>query len=334
MPEYIAPSWVGRPADPALHYGQGFQMGVHLGAQQAAQAFQQQQLAQQQQRMALAQQQQEFENQMQAQVLSLKVGEMARQHQASQMFQQRVAMGEDPTRVLMELAPALGESPAGIIRAQQARDNARAMMDFRQSNMARLIESGQARQQEAAARLAESKAKDVAAAEKEARVAKQSQQRIELQKASQAQRARQAAEKQLEQNAAYLKLQADLSTATRLLNERISKGKGLLGLGSQQTLDKEVDALTKKVAEKELAIKRFHDQFVDAHPPAAFTPLGGELGEGEDEGEGVGDNTLPDVTPKATQTQERVRMKAPNGKTGTLPSDQVEAAIAQGWTRL
>lgn len=41
-----------------------------------------------------------------------------------------------------------------------------------------------------------------------------------------------------------------------------------------------------------------------------------------------GNDTMPDVIPK------RVRVRSPEGKTGTLPENQVDEAVSQGWTRL
>lgn len=132
------PPWVGQPADPAAHYAQGYQIGVHVGAQQAAQAFQQQQLALQQRKELMAQQQQAVEDEMNTQVLNLKAAETARKFQANQEFRARVGAGEDPASVLMQLAPDLGESPAAILHNQALRDQQRAMMDFREANAQRL----------------------------------------------------------------------------------------------------------------------------------------------------------------------------------------------------
>lgn len=132
------PPWIAQPADPAAHFAQGYQIGVHTGAQQAAQAFQQQQMALQERKMLMAQQQQEYEDQMNAQLLNMKAAETARKFQANQAFRARVASGEDPARVLMELAPDMGESPTAILHQQAVRDQARAAMDFRRANAERL----------------------------------------------------------------------------------------------------------------------------------------------------------------------------------------------------
>lgn len=326
MAEYPLAPWVGQPANPSANYATGFQLGVHLGAQQAAHAFQAQQMAQQQQRIAMEAQKQELDNAYQAQLLNLKVGEMARQHQAQQMFSTRVAMGEDPSRVLMELAPALGESPSAILRDQRLRDQARESMAFRNANMQRLIAGQQAREQRSdlTAQLAR---------EREDRVAAQAKERLDLEKQSiadrkslAAQRARQTAEKALLQDPAYLKLQADLNTSTRLLNERIAKGRGMFGLGDKKTLDSEVDALTKRVANSEKAIKDYRDRVITSTPPAAFVnPVQNETTE---EDQGVGDDDMPDVSVK------RVKVRSPEGKTGTLPENQIEEAIKAGYTRI
>lgn len=134
---YQTPGWI-QPADPAAHYQVGYQIGVHVGAQQAAQAFQQQQMAMQERKQAMAEQQQVYEDQMNMQVLNLKAAETARKFQANQAFRSRVASGEDPSRVLMELGPDMGESPTSILHDQAMRDQARATMAFRQANAQRL----------------------------------------------------------------------------------------------------------------------------------------------------------------------------------------------------
>lgn len=138
---YAIPPWVGRPADPAAHYAQGFQIGVHLGAQQAAQMFQQQQMAMQHQKELMAEQQQEVENQYNTQVLNLKAAELARKHQANQIFQSRIASGEDPSQVLMQLAPELGESATSVLHNQALREQARAMMGYRERNLERMTQA-------------------------------------------------------------------------------------------------------------------------------------------------------------------------------------------------
>lgn len=139
------PPWIAQPADPAAHFAQGYQIGVHTGAQQAAQAFQAQQQALAERRQLMAEQQQAYEDQMNQQVMNLKAAETARKFQANQIFRARVASGEDPTRVLMELAPDMGESPTSILHAQATRDQARAMMDYRERNLQRLQRSDAAR---------------------------------------------------------------------------------------------------------------------------------------------------------------------------------------------
>lgn len=117
--ETSTPRWVGTPADPAAHYATGVQIGMRLGAQQAAQMFQQQQLELQRQHQLMAAQQQEVENQYNTQVLNLKASEMARRHQANQEFRVRVSRGEDPSNVLMQLAPDMGEDPTKLIALQE-----------------------------------------------------------------------------------------------------------------------------------------------------------------------------------------------------------------------
>jgi len=42
----------------------------------------------------------------------------------------------------------------------------------------------------------------------------------------------------------------------------------------------------------------------------------------------------PPVRVAPPESTGRVRMKSPDGRTGTLPANQVEEAISKGWTRL
>lgn len=142
------PPWIAQPADPAAHYAQGFQIGAHVGAQQAAQMFQAQQLALEQHKQLMQQAQQAYEDQMNTQVLNLKAAETARRFQANQEFRARVGAGEDPASVLMQLAPDLGESPTSILHSQAQRDMARATMRFKEANMQRLEQAGQERTQQ------------------------------------------------------------------------------------------------------------------------------------------------------------------------------------------
>lgn len=139
------PPWIAQPADPAAHYAQGYQIGVHVGAQQAAQAFQAQQLALEQHKQLMQQQQQAYEDQMNTQVLNMKAAETARRFQANQEFRARVGAGENPASVLMQLAPDLGESPTSILHQQATREMAQANLGLRQQNLQRLKAADTAR---------------------------------------------------------------------------------------------------------------------------------------------------------------------------------------------
>lgn len=117
MASYPLGPWFSQPADPASHYTTGLQIGVRIGAEQAAQQYQQQQINR-------AIQQDEFERQYKMAVLNLKVEETVRKQRAVADFQQRVQAGENPLAALMQVGPAMGESAAGIARAQQMAESA------------------------------------------------------------------------------------------------------------------------------------------------------------------------------------------------------------------
>lgn len=152
---YVIPPWIAEPANPAKFYDSGYQIGVHVGAQQAAQAFKAQQLALEQHKELMREQQQAYEDQMNTQVLNMKAAETARRFQANQEFRARVGAGEDPASVLMQLAPDLGESPTSILHQQALRDQAGETMRFRQLHEQRISRDAVARQEQSAATLEE-----------------------------------------------------------------------------------------------------------------------------------------------------------------------------------
>jgi hypothetical protein len=108
---YQIPPWLAAPADPAAHYGQGLQIGVRIGAEQAAQRYQQQQ-------MLRAQAQDEFERQYKTEVLNLQVDQALRKQRAQMGFQAAVQQGMNPMEALMAFGPEMGESMGEILRAQ------------------------------------------------------------------------------------------------------------------------------------------------------------------------------------------------------------------------
>lgn len=103
--------WVGQPADPAAHYGQGFQIGMRLGAEQAANQYRQQRLMAEQQRSA-------FEAALENQKMNLSIAETIRKHQAQSQFADLMRGGASAEQALMQAGPAMGESINETLRTQ------------------------------------------------------------------------------------------------------------------------------------------------------------------------------------------------------------------------
>lgn len=107
------PPWIS-PADPVASASRGLALGMQMGSQQAAQQFQEQQMQRKEQEDAIANAQWEAE-------YGLRASEAARKHEAMQEYQQRIASGEDPLKVILEIGPKVGisgQAEAAVIRAQ------------------------------------------------------------------------------------------------------------------------------------------------------------------------------------------------------------------------
>lgn len=110
--EYAIPPWIGGGADPAQHFSVGMQMGVRLGAEQAAQQYQQQQMLRQQQ-------QDEFERQYKNTVLQMQVDEATQKQQALSDYQQLVDQGVPAMEALQQVGPRL-TSPDKLVALEQS----------------------------------------------------------------------------------------------------------------------------------------------------------------------------------------------------------------------
>lgn len=117
---YSMPPWIGQGANPAAHYAQGVQIGTRIGAEQAAQQFQQQQ-------MLLEQQKQAFQASLQTEKINLDVADAIRKHQAQNAYAQLVSQGVSPQDALMRAGPAMGESVNELLRTQALMQNRQQM---------------------------------------------------------------------------------------------------------------------------------------------------------------------------------------------------------------
>lgn len=143
---YSIPPWIGQPADPAAHYSQGMQLGLRMGAEQAANFFKQQQLAREQQKN-------EFEAQLKAQERDLEIDQITRKHKAIADYQSMVGQGMDPMQALQQVGPDIGVDPSHVAmvmeqKAQHAaqRQQQGAMLDLRMTEEERR-QAGEERRQ-------------------------------------------------------------------------------------------------------------------------------------------------------------------------------------------
>lgn len=148
MPTTSIPPWL-IPADPAQHYARGIALGLQGSQQQAEQAIAQQRIAaaqaqaQQemlvsQQRMAVQQQLAEQEAALKGQELGMeqeaiaaKIEEAGRREAAQREYQSRVAGGEDPMNVLLEMGPLMGSqqtAEAAVIRARMQAEKEKTVL--------------------------------------------------------------------------------------------------------------------------------------------------------------------------------------------------------------
>lgn len=125
MPQYNLPPWVGTPADPAAHYASGMQIGIRLGAEQAANIYRQQQMQREAQHEALQAQQyqQQLQRELQKdafdvaykdQARQLEIDQITRKHRAVANYQSMIAAGADPMQALMSVGPDMGVSPLEV----------------------------------------------------------------------------------------------------------------------------------------------------------------------------------------------------------------------------
>lgn len=136
MPSYPFPPYLGQSPDVAGQYMAGVHAGSQIAAQQAQLQMESQrmqvQIAEQQrsEEMSAQRQQQQLEMQKayhdqmaqlrqqqlaeQKQRVDLATQQAGRRFQAQQTYQQRIAQGEDPSRVLMEIGPQMGMTGAGM----------------------------------------------------------------------------------------------------------------------------------------------------------------------------------------------------------------------------
>lgn len=111
------PPWL-TPSDPAPAAARGFQLGLHAGAQQASQRFQQMQMARMEQQDAMQQARWDAE-------MGIKAAEMARKHQAQMSYRQAIEGGMDPLDAMIRFGPEMGQqasAEAAAIRAMYAKE--------------------------------------------------------------------------------------------------------------------------------------------------------------------------------------------------------------------
>lgn len=216
---YPLPPWVGKPADPAAHYATGFQMGMRLGAEQAANIYrtQQQQREQQiyEQQMARDLQKQEYERQLKEQQIALQVDEVTRKHQAIADYQGLVQQGMDPMQALQQVGPDLGVSPVAAYQASEAA----------QANKARIAEA-QAREAAAQSRF---QMHEEGLTERASQASQDKE--AERQRKSQASQARLQIQTQqaLEKDGVLKGLTDELQTAQGTINRLTSEAPSLIG---------------------------------------------------------------------------------------------------------
>lgn len=142
MPDYAVPSWIRPPGNIAQDWLSGMQAGAGI-ARQRAELQQQAQIAnlhadiqaQQMQMQAerqrqMLQMQKAYHDQItqirqdqlaqQQQKVQLATDQAARKFMATQAYQQRVARGEDPSAVMLELGPSMGASGGDMAAAMRA----------------------------------------------------------------------------------------------------------------------------------------------------------------------------------------------------------------------
>jgi hypothetical protein len=253
---YPIPNWISQGADPAAQYAQGLGIGVRIGAERAAQQYQQQALLR-------AQAQDEFEKQYKTQVLNLQVDKAMRVQQAQAGFQQAVQSGMDPSQALMQFGPAMGDSAADIIQAQE-------MAEYRQQQLGETRDWRQSQEQ----RWNEDRAsrEEVSAENRASREALQTANR-ESRELLQGENRNLRATMALEKDEALKSLQQQLSDAKLDLEDiRSRQGKWFKG-----TSQEDIAAAEKAVADAQAGIEARRNELrrefgIGASPQAAAMP--------------------------------------------------------------
>lgn len=283
MASYPLPPWLGQPADPAAHYSTGLQIGVRIGAEQAAQQYQQQQINR-------AIQQDEFERQYKMAVLNLKVEETVRRQRAIADFQQRVQAGESPLTALMQVGPAMGESAAGIARAQQMAEAAAQRQAMAEAQLGLRREEFTTRENRLER---ESSARQAAAATRENRLLQ-----AEARRASDAATKRNIA---IAKDPELTDLRSILSSTQQELTTAQASGKPMLT--RQSTWDEKLRAMAQTVEETKKAID------------ARLRALGAEAElDNTIEDEGTDDDALPDEEQEEQPASALKRLRWDNGR--------------------
>lgn len=120
MPEgAFLPPWL-QPADPAAHMATGLQIGVRIGAEQAAQQLQQAQMLRQEQIQAQEQARWQAEFGLREAEAKRTAEAAARKSAAIAAYQQEVASGADPLSAILRYGPAMQEPGSAMAAAYRS----------------------------------------------------------------------------------------------------------------------------------------------------------------------------------------------------------------------
>lgn len=312
---YQMPPWVGQPAEPSANYATGFQIGVRLGAEQAANQYRQQQIL-------LEQQKQAFENQYAQQKQALEVADVIQKQRAIASYQGMVNQGVDPMRALQFVGPSLGVDPSRVAAIEESRMDREAQRQATQQHWVRqmalagqrerrLETQGEKRLRLAAERMEAEEQKGVKTKAAKAQAQELAQKRE-----------KRMATASIERDTELKALRDALNAANSELKAARTTPKGMLT--RQSSYDANIKALEANRLE---AAKAVDSRLKELRQNYGLEDMEASTSESLPF-DRAGNDTLPDISPQ------RVRMKSPDGKTGTLPADQVDAAVSQGWTRL
>lgn len=265
---YPIPPWIAQGADPAAQYAQGLGIGVRIGAERAAQQYQQQALLR-------SQAQDEFEKQYKTQVLNLQVDKAMRVQQAQAGFQQAVQSGMDPSQALMMFGPGMGDSAADIIRAQGLAEQRTANDEIARLRLASAGRTADLRERELGLR-----ERNIERLDKRYQLSDADRQRI-----------------------APLQKQIDELHKQRLeLDPEADRVKRRKLAVEANYIQRQIDQITNPV-----------EQAVEAAPVEAT------------------------VTPQPaapSSTGERVKVISPDGKRGSIPVEQLDEALREGYRQV